>query len=71
MPDPTIEQLLEKIEACEKTNTEQEELIKALQSKLDKVVELNQALLNKRVESANQDKDSVASQKLEKYLKGE
>lgn len=69
--DPTIAQLLEQIEGLKSELGKRDERITNLEAKLDKVVELNSALLDSNKQKPNAPENADAKAQLEKYLKGE
>ncbi len=70
--DPTIAQLLEQVEGLKSELGKRDERITNLESKLNKVVELNSALLdsNKQTKASAPDSSDAKAQ-LDLYLKGE
>lgn len=69
--DPTIAQLLEQVKGLKSELGKRDERIANLESKLDKVVELNSALLDSNKQKASAPDSSDAKAQLDKYLKGE
>ena len=69
--DPTIAQLLEQIEGLKSELAKRDERYTNLESKLNKVVELNSALLDSNKQKAGAPDSSDAKAQLDKYLKGE
>lgn len=69
--DPTIAQLLEQIEGLKSELGKRDERITNLEAKLDKVVELNSALLDSNKQKPNAPENADAKAQLDKYLKGE